>query len=251
MRLKKLFLFITLLTTLTSFNSIYAQTENYEISSSAYHDTFHFNLTGVVGIPSKELKEAVQNDFGNVGIGFATSILLNPFGKKKPSPILMGIDFSYLTYGVDKIEATTYTPPLKTTFNVYNISGAFRFLPKQSPGFAPFIDGMIGSRIFNTRTKIDKNIVDTILNEDQPEVINTTNDAGLCYTVGVGFFNRKSRKDNDLKGSFTLRFLYTWGDDTEYILRDSIKLDSSNFVTYETGHARTDMFLIQFGFTLY
>lgn len=250
MRFKILFSLITLFIMVTTLNRAFAQTEDYEVSPSAYHDTFHFNVTGLVGIPSKELKEAVQNDFGDLGVGFATSILMNPFGKKKPSPILMGIDFSYLTYGVDKIDESSSNPPLKTAFNVYNISAAFRFLPRQSTGFAPFIDGMVGSRIFNTRTKINKDIVDTILNEDQPEVINTTNDAGLCYTVGIGFFNRKP-KDDQLKGSFTLRFLYTWGDDAEYIIRDSIKLDSDNFVTYETGRTRTDMFLIQLGFTLY
>jgi hypothetical protein len=250
MRFKILFFPIALLITVTTVNSTYAQTEDYEISSSAYHDTFHFNLTGMVGIPSKELKEAVQNNFGDIGVGFATSVLLSPFGKKKPSPILMGIDFSYLTYGVDKIDESSFNPPLKTTFNVYNISAAFRFLPKQSEGFAPFVDGMVGSRIFNTRTKIDKDVLDTIVNDDQPEVINTSNDAGLCYTLGIGFFNRKSNRDQ-LKGSFTMRILYTWGDDAEYIIRDSIKLDSNNFVTYETGRTRTDMFLIQLGFTLH
>lgn len=250
MRFKTLYILIVLFTLVIPFHSTYAQTENYEISPAAYHDTFHFNFTGIVGIPSKELKEAVKNNFGDIGVGFATSILLNPFGKKKPSPILMGIDFSYITYGVDKIDETALTPPLKTTFNVYNISAAFRFLPKQSSGFAPFIDGMIGSRIFNTRTKIDKDISDTILNEDQPEVINTTNDSGLCYTLGIGFFNRKSNRE-ELKGSFTFRILYTWGDDAEYIIRNSIHLDANNFVTYETARTRTDMFLIQLGFMLH
>jgi hypothetical protein len=250
MRSKILYTLIALFITVIPISCTYAQTEDYEISPSAYHDTFHFNLTALVGIPSKEFKEAVRNDFGDIGVGFATSILLNPFGKKKPSPILMGIDFSYLTYGVDKIDQSSSNPPLKTTFNVYNISAAFRFLPKQSGGFAPFVDGMIGSRIFNTRTKINKDILDTVINDDQPEVINTTNDAGLCYTLGVGFFNRKSDRD-ELKGSFTFRILYTWGDDAEYIIRDSIQLDANNFVTYETARTRTDMFLIQLGFMLH
>lgn len=230
-----------------------AQTDSlYDISPGTYHDRYHVSVTGVVGIPSKELKEAVSNNFGDVGIGFATSLLVNPFGEKKPSPVLMGIDFSYLTYGVDKIEESPSYPQLKTTFNVYNISAAFRFLPKQDPGFAPFIDGMIGSRIFNTRTKVDKNAVQTLLNEDQPEVVNTTNDAGLCYTLGLGFFNRKSKNNNEeTKGGFTLRVLYTWGDDVEYILRDSIEIDQDGFLTYETGRTRTDMVLVQLGFVLY
>jgi hypothetical protein len=161
--------------------NVYAQPDSlYEISSSSYYDKYNLSILGVVGIPSKELKEAVTNNFGNLGVGFATSFLFNPTGKRKPSPVFAGVEFVYLTYGVDKIGETSASPPLKTTFNVYNISGAFRFLPKQSPGFTPFVDGMIGSRIFNTRTKVDKNAVQTILNEEQPEVIHTTNDAGIA-----------------------------------------------------------------------
>ena len=233
--------------------NVFAQTDSlYEVSPTAYYDKYHISIMGVVGIPSKELKEAVRNNFGDVGIGFATSLLFNPAAKRKPSAVLLGVDFSYLTYGVDKIDETSYSPRLKTTFNVYNISAAFRLLPTQSPGFAPFIDGMIGSRIFNTRTKVDKNVAHILLNEDQPEVVNTTNDSGLCYTLGVGFFNRKIKTDDqEMKGAFSLRVLYSWGDDTKYIIRDSIELDSNNFITYETGYTSTNMLLVQIGFTLY
>jgi hypothetical protein len=231
----------------------HAQTDSlYDVSPEAYFDRFHVSVTGVVGFPSSELKEAVTNNFGDLGIGFAVSLLVNPLGSKKPSPIFMGIDFSYLTYGVDKIDASASYPQLKTTFNVYNISGAFRFVPKHSPGFSPFIDGMIGSRIFNTRTKVDKNALQTLLNEDQPEVVNTTNDAGICYTLGTGFFVRKIKNSNDEgKGAFTLRVLYSWGDDVEYIKRDSIQLDQDGFLTYEKGRTRTDMLVVQVGFLLY
>lgn len=245
--------FSVYLLALLACSNVFAQTDSlYEVSPNAYYDKYHIGIMGVVGIPSQELKEAVRNNFGDVGIGFATSLLFNPVAKRKPSTVLLGVDFSYLTYGVDKIDETSYSPPLKTTFNVYSISAAFRLLPKQSPGFAPFIDGMIGSRIFNTRTKVNKDVVHTLLNEDQPEVVNTTNDSGLCYTLGVGFFNRKIKNDDqELKGAFSLRVLYSWGDDTKYIIRDSIQLDSNNFITYETGYTSTNMLLVQIGFILY
>src|SRR5262245_31346761 len=87
--------------------NVFGQTDSlYDISPATYYDKYHINIMGVVGVPSKELKEAVTNNFGNLGVGFATSVLFNPVAKKKPSKVLLGVDFSYLTYGVDKIDET-------------------------------------------------------------------------------------------------------------------------------------------------
>lgn len=186
----------------------------YDISPYTIHDRFNFHINTVVAIPLNELKDAIQNNFGNVGVGFSTGILANPFGKKKPSPMFVGGEFSYLTYGVDKIRESAINPPIKTTFNVYYINAAGRILLTQEKAFVPFIDGLLGARIFNTRTKIDKDFLATVLNDDQPEVINTTNDTGINYCIGFGFYNRKTKtSDAENQVSFTLRILYSWGVD--------------------------------------
>ncbi|CAN5332261.1 hypothetical protein BH10BAC4_BH10BAC4_00510 [soil metagenome] len=214
-------------------------------------DNMHFYLTGLVAVPSPQLSKAVNNDWSNLGVGLSSGILFNPFGQKQASPVLLGVDFSYITFGVDKIAKTPFSPPLKTTFNVYSINANARWLLGQRTGFAPFVDGMVGIKIFNTRTKIDKDLLDTVLGTDQPEVINTTNDTGLNYGLGIGFFNRKERGVNSANGSFTFRVLYVWGADAKYVVRDSITLDANNYVHYETGYTKTDMILVQLGFVLY
>jgi hypothetical protein len=246
---KTLLYIIPIITTFTS----WAQSDSiYDISPYAVHDKINFHINAVVAVPLNELREAIKNKFGNVGVGFSTGILANPFGKKKPSPIFVGGDFSYLTYGVDKIDQTVNNPPLKSTFNVYNIHAAGRMLITQDKVFVPYIDGLIGARIFNTRTKIDKDLLDTILNDDQPEVLNTTNDTGLSYGLGLGFYTRRpknSTEENQV--SFTLRILYTWGSEARYVVRDSIEINQDGLIEYQTEQTKTDMLSIQLGIMLY
>lgn len=213
-------------------------------------DTFNFALYGHLAIPSKEFKEAVDNSVGGTGVGFGTNVLINPKGKKGYSHAFFGVDFAYNTFGRDKQEATTNAPPYKTGFNHYAISGISRvFLTDKAEGFTPFIDGMLGLKIFNTRTKIDKDLLGTIVNA-QPEVIHTTNDTGLGYGLGIGFYSRHIKsEDSSGHGSFSMRVMYLWGDKTSYVKRGSLQVDNG-YVTYDTGYTKTNMIMIQFGIVI-
>lgn len=243
-----------------AFSTAFGQTDSlYDITPLLPHDRVHFHITALTAVPLNELRDAVNNRMGDLGFGLSSGIVLNPFGKEKPSPFLPGIDLSYIWYGVDKIGETSDHPPVKTTYNVYTLNGNIRALLTQTKKFAPFIDASLGAKIFNTRTKIDKNLLHTVLNDDQPEVLNTTNDTSLNYGLGAGFFIRKQQENNTapassaglVNGSFTVRILYYWGHDINYVKRDSVKITTDNFVTYETGRTGTDMLVVQFGFMLY
>ncbi|MCK6618385.1 MAG: hypothetical protein L6Q51_12160 [Cyclobacteriaceae bacterium] len=203
-------------------------------------------------IPDKEFKQAVDNSIGGAAVGMGANILLNPKGKKGYSPVFFGAEFSYMTFGRDKIEATNDAPPFKTTFNYYALNGISRvFLSKKESGFVPFIDGTLGLKIFNTRTKVDKNVSHIILDDNQPVVINTTNDNGLGYGVGIGFYNRKPMEsEDDTRASFTMRVMYLWGDPTSYVKRGSVRVDNG-FVSFEEGSTKTNMIMVQLGIMLY
>jgi opacity protein-like surface antigen len=216
----------------------------------------HFAGYANVSVPSSDFKKAVDNDTGGVGAGFGFNVLANPYGKKKSSPVLIGIDFNYLTFGRDKIEANGNVPPYKTSYNYYTIAGIGRYIIPNASGFTPFIDGMLGMKIYNTRTKIDKDAFQTVINKDQEEVINSKNDTGLTYGVGVGFFNRKLKTNESGDGvttnnvSFSLRLMYLWGDEISYVKRGTVVIDNG-FVTYDTGYTKTNMILIQLGFYVF
>jgi hypothetical protein len=216
----------------------------------------HFAGYANVTIPSADFKKAIDNDTGGVGVGFGFNVLANPYGKKRSSPVLLGIDFNYLTFGRDKIEASGNVPPYKTSYNYYTIGGIGRYIIPKSRGFTPFIDAMLGMKIYNTRTKIDKDALQTVIDKQQEEVINSNNDTGLTYGVGVGFFNRKFKTNESGEAlttnnaSFSLRLMYLWGDEIGYVKRGTVVVENG-FVSYETGYTKTNMILIQLGFYVF
>lgn len=206
---------------------------------------FYFNTQ--VAVPSKEFREAIQNDLGNLGYGLATGIVISPLLENKPSPVLLGVDFSYFKYGQDKQSGTTTSPPLKTTYNVFTWNGMARLRPIYQHGaVTPFIDGLLGLKLYNTKTKIDKNVIDFIFNNNQPEVINNVKNTSLNYGIGAGFYTNPK---NQSSPGFTLRLLYMWGNDVTYVVRNSVKVTPAGDVTFETARANTSMVLIQLGFT--
>jgi hypothetical protein len=216
-------------------------------AQDAFHEPFTVSIYGNVGVPSPEFKKAVNNSSGGAAIGFGGNILFNTGGKKKLSPVAFGIDLSYQYFGRDKIEATSSLPPYKTSYNLWNLSGVSRvILSKRAKGFVPFVDGMLGLKIFTTRTKVDKSALASVLG-DEEELIGVKNYNGLGYGVGMGWYTRKPQ-DEEEKTSFSLRVMYLWGDRIEYVKRGSVQVDNGN-VTFETGYTYTNTILIQLGFT--
>ncbi len=207
----------------------------------------HFYAAGLIAVPSREFREAIDNSFGNLGYGFSSGVLISPHGEKKPSPALLGIDFGYFNYGIDKIEATSTTPALKTSHNVFTWNGTIRFRPAIYQGaITPFVDGMMGVKVFNTKTKIDKNLLHIVLNDNQPEVINNVKDTGFNYGLGAGFITNSKTANY---AGFSLRVLYLWGDHVKYVVRNSVKVDANRNVTFESAEAKSTMVVIQLGFT--
>jgi hypothetical protein len=181
----------------------------------------HFYLTGLIAVPQREFRAVIDNTFGNLGYGFGTGVLLSPLGERRPSPALIGIDFGYFNYGTDKIEGTSTVPNLKTTHNVFTWNGVIRFRPTiYRAAVTPFVDGMMGVKLFSTKTKIDKNLLNIVLNDNQPEVINNAKDTGFNYGLGIGII-ANSKTENHT--GFTLRLLYLWGDNVNYVVRNSVK----------------------------
>ncbi len=210
----------------------------------------HGGVYAGIAVPSAAFKEAVDNGKGGLGIGLDAHVLANPFGKRRWSPVYLGGGFQYISFGRDKIAETSSAPPYKTSFNYYGINGLGRLLPFKRDGFTIFLDGMLGLKIMNARTKIDKNAFQSILDENQPEVINNATDTGLSYGAGIGFFTKRysidENGDHIGKASFSLRVAYIWGDKVSHVRRGSLQVENG-FVTYEEGHAPTDMIQLQIG----
>ncbi len=204
-----------------------------------------FYFTGQVAVPSKEFRQVVYNNFGNLGYGINTGLIVSPLFERRPSPFLIGLDFSYFTYGQEKDGATANTPRLKSTYNVYTWNGLVRIRPPLEKGaLTPFADGLLGLKLYTTKTKVDKDLLDFLFTDNQAEVLNNVRDTGLSFGTGAGFYTNPRNRSAP---SFSLRLLYLWGDEVEYVVKDSIKVDAAGSLSYETDRANTSMFLIQIG----
>jgi hypothetical protein len=216
-------------------------------SDSIRFTSVHFYAGVQSAIPSAEFRKVINNAAGNLGYGFFTGLAVSPLGKNKPSPVLLGIDFGYFLYGNEKQKGSGTMPTLKTTHNVFTWNGMARLKPAHQRGsITPFADGLLGLKLFNSKTKIDKDLTNIIFNDNQNEVINNVKDTGLNYGLGVGFYTNPKKRAN---AGFQLRVLYLWGDEMKYVVRNSVVVDANGFVTYETARANTSMVIIQLGFT--
>ncbi|MBX2971334.1 MAG: hypothetical protein KF803_18350 [Cyclobacteriaceae bacterium] len=213
------------------------------------HETHQISfLLGNIGIPTAQLKQA----YDRVGIGLGINGLINPKRRRGYSPVFFGGDFSWYGFGRDKYKSSLSSTTYKTTFNYYGVNGLTRlFLSNKSKGFVPFIDGQMGGRILNTRTMTGNNIFKLIF-DDQAELIHSTNNASLNYSLGFGFYTRKGRDENgDYRPSATLRVMYHWSNQTQYVKRGSVLLSGGSVVGYETGYTRANMITVQFGVIMY
>ncbi len=237
-------------TTVTGFLAASLFLVSHSLKAQEELSPLHGGVYASFAIPSGPFKDAVDNGKGGLGMGLDLHVLANPFGKRKWSPIYIGGGAQYLYFGRDKIPGTDDAPPYKTSFNYYGVNGMARLIPLKKDGFNIFVDGMLGFKIMNARTKIDKNALETLIDDAQPEVINNATDTGLSFGAGLGFFTKRYSLDEDGnytgKASFSIRIAYVWGDKMTHVKRGSLLVDNG-FVSYEQGHTSTNMIQIQIG----
>ena len=215
-------------------------------------DNAHFGIHGNIGLPVGEFRETVNNSFGGTGWGGGLNLLINPKKGGIYSPVLIGFESNYMNLGTDKTPESVYLPQLKTSFNYFNVGPMIRaMLSNKEEGIIPFIDGFIGMKILNTKTKIDNDLVDTLLDQEYVESLLSTNYEGIGYGVGLGFFKRKLKSDAmQATGSFFMKITYQYGDRVNYVKRGSIEVDQEGFITYDTGRTQTSMVMVQAGFLI-
>lgn len=211
-------------------------------------ESYHLGLQGSMGVPVGNFKEAIKNSFGDIGFGGGFHLLLNP-KKEVYSPVLVGLDFNYLNFGKEKIPSSQYFPQLKTTFNYFTIGPMFRvLLSKKDQGIIPFLDGMVGMKIMNSKTKVDNTIVDTLLDEEYLESLLSTNYEGLNTGFGVGIYKKSSVKiPDEVAVSWFIKLMFQYGDQTKFVKRNSVRVDDEGQLTYETGRTQTSLVNLQFG----
>lgn len=212
-----------------------------------------FALHGNIGFPTGEFRETVKNSLGGTGWGVGMNFLFNPRKLGVYNPVFLGVEGNFMNLGRDKTPETSFLPPLKTTFNYFNVGPLIRvFLNEREEGFVPFLDGFVGMKVLNTRTQVDNSLLDTLLDQEYLETLLSTNYEGLGYGLGIGFYKRKIYEEVQKgQAAFYLRLMYQYGERVNYVKRGSIKVDNEGFITYQTGRIQTSLLSLQLGILIH
>lgn len=225
--------------------------DNYSLEKPINTIPGYFYLGLETGIPGKELNQKLKSDYGDLTLGFSAGFGLNPFGKERVSPFLLGLDFSIHTFGRDKTTDPLTDIRYKTSFNKYFVGPVARlYLPVRGK-LAVFAEGLAGAHIMSSRIKVDQTIID---NNEEEILIDSENDASLGYGFGLGLHTRK--QDNtelpqpQAHTSFFFRINYMAGDRSRHIERNSVSI-IDDVVNYRIGYSNTGQIQVTFGAILY
>jgi len=232
-------LFIVLLKTLPTF--------------AQFSEPAHVAFYATSGIPVREFRGAVKNDLGDTGWGLGINVLLNPKKSGNFSPVMIGLEGNYIHLGTEKTPETVALPQLKTTYNYYSLGPVVRaLLSRREEGIIPFLDGFVGMKVLNTKTRIDNTFLDTLLDREYLAKLLTTNNESMGYGIGLGFFNRRILSSGETTGnSFYLKLNYSYGDRLTYVKKGSIEVNKDGLISYKMGKTQTGMVSLQFGWMLF
>lgn len=167
------------------------------------------------------------------------------------SPVAMGLDFGFLTYGTTRRyepfspNIPEVTVRVRTSHNI----GFGHFLARMQPvdgQIRPYIDGLIGFNYLFTESTIS----DERTNE---EIAGSTNFDDITLSGGLAagakfhlYETFDSESDKVVRIYLNLRARYLLGGEAEYLKRGSIETDNGNF-TYDIDRSRTDLLSFHIG----
>lgn len=244
----------TCITLLVFYASLFAQQvdpDNYSPAKPVNTVPGYFYLGLEAGIPGSQLKQNLQSDFGALTPAFSAGFGLNPFGRERESPLLLGIDFSFHTFGRDKTTDPFTDIRYKTSYNKFFIGPVARlYLPIRGK-LAVFTEGMAGAHVMNSRIKVDQTIFD---NNEEEILIDSENDTSLGYGFGVGLHTRKQDSGKfdlpEAHASLFFRVSYLTGDRSRHIERDSVNI-IDDVLTYRTAYSPMGLLQVTVGLILY
>lgn len=205
------------------------------------------------GLPVGEFRQAIKNSLVGTGWGLGTNVLVNPKRAGDFAPVLIGLEGNYLHLGTEKTPESATLPQLKTTYSYFSVGPVVRaLLSRREEGIIPFLDGFVGMKILNTKTRIDNTLMDTLLDREYLGKLLATNYENLGYGIGLGFFDRRILSSGEPTGnSFYLKLNYSYGDRLTHVKRGSIEVDQEGLISYKKGKSQTGIVSLQFGWMLY
>ena len=195
-----------------------------------------------LGIPV----EAFKNNLSTPGFGFGGLLAI----RLGDTPLFPGLEASGISYDREFTEFNLWVDGnltdvrLETSNNIFLIHGLVRIMPNIDLPVQPYIDGMIGTKLLYTRTKL----VDLLIGEDEVLESDTDqSDWAFSYGGAAGVQINLSRTRSIL---LDLRCAYLPGASAKYLVRrtDSGPINDP-IDAFEEKSSPTALLLPQIGVT--
>lgn len=246
MRYNPAFLFFLIV--LSGFSSITAFSQ-YNRKLDNHVESVNGLLALQVGVPSKQMQEAVKNKMGNLGFGLGICGLTNPWSwgrNKRNSPLRIGAEAGYTYYGrfLSEVNINGNKGSYKTSYGILQANGIIQLRPAEPEVITPFLELLAGGSFYLSTTKENLNAIESSLGIPSFD-FGGYSSASFNKGVAVGCIFGKKNGD---EARFTMRVSYNWGNDIKYVIRNSLAYNSSSGgLEYYVGRAPVKYFMVQVG----
>jgi len=224
--------------------SIQQRANAQEVSDNQVNSVY-FNLNFSLGIPQQQFHDRLDA----VGVGIGGNVIVDlPY-----FPLQIGLDGSYTGYERAKLDLEIDVGgffedfDLITRNNIVQMYGMIRFVPPVDYFLQPYVDGMIGTKLLYTRTRL--------INRDNSEegVVETNTDQhdwSFSYGGAVGLQIHLLEYPEI---SVDLRCAYLLGNNASFLTKrvdaDQLNLDET-IDAFEEKRAPTHLLLPQIGISI-
>jgi len=194
-------------------------------------------LANAIGNYHNVLKEA--NKAGIKG-GLVLGGLINPYGRKRASPVFYGAEIGFQGDGRDGVN-TNVNGDFYVSNNSYWLNGLARYRPiLWSSKINPYADAFFGGKLIKT------NIVEQ-LDEEETEILEGASKLVPNYGLGVGV---GIKLFGGLKNSYLdIGVYYQQAEATKIVKRNSVNISNDFDISYKQILTATNQFIIKIGLT--
>ncbi|TXK37030.1 hypothetical protein FVR03_16260 [Pontibacter qinzhouensis] len=174
-------------------------------------------------------------------LGGTFGLLLNP--RSYPSPLEVGVQVSYLSQGIDKNRSSfsNVYPIIKTSHSLVPLHLVARVKPQKPMRFKPYIDGLVGITIFNTRSKLKEDIFDFMRDDHEAIVLGKYRTTVFSCGIGAGMLLWESNSKNSFAD---IRVTYLQSPFTTYVRKRDVAVQQDGYPVYFFTRSETNMLQI-------
>ena len=195
------------------------------------------NLGNAVGKYHTILKDA--NKAGTKG-GLVVGGLMNPYKRKRASPVFYGAELGFQSDGRDNVTLIT-NGDFYVSNNSFWLNGVARYRPiLWSSKLNPFADAFFGAKLLKT------NVVERI-SQEETQILEGFSKIVPNYGIGVGI---GVKLFGQLKNSYLdIGLYYQQADPNKIIKRNSVSINTDYSVSYKQVVTPTNQIVIKIGLT--